>query len=99
MKRKRGTTKTNGTVPATGEQKKRRKRKVDADADGMGEKAPAGPKSEPEGDTAMDEDDDRNDCAESSHQEQGKTHGPSVHLPSGDTSFYVHETKIVGSVA
>ena len=32
-------------------------------------------------------------------QEQGKTHGPAVHPQSGDTSFYMHETNTVGSVA
>ena len=85
-------------MPAAGERKKRRKRRVDADVDDAGEEAPAGPKSESEGDTTMDEDDNRDGCAESSHQEQGKTYGPAVHPPSGDTSFYMHETKIVGSV-
>ena len=65
----------------------------------MGEEAPVRPKLEPGGDTAMDEDDDRDDCTESSHQERGESHGPVVHSPSGDTSFYMHKTKIVGSVA
>ena len=32
-------------------------------------------------------------------QEQGETNGPAVHPPSGDTQFYMHETKIVCSVA
>ena len=32
-------------------------------------------------------------------QEQEETHGPAVYPPSGDTSSYMHETKIVGSVA
>ena len=68
-KRKRGLTK-NGTAPAAGEQKKRRKRMVDADANTAREEAPAGAKSEPEGDTAMDEDEDRVGCAESSHRDQ-----------------------------
>ena len=63
-KRKRGKTKKNSVAPAAGEQEKRCKRKVDADADG------AGPKSEPKGDTTMDEDDDRGGCAESSHRDQ-----------------------------
>ena len=95
LERERGKTRKNGTAP----QKERRKRKVDADADGAGEEAPAGSKPELEGDTAMDEDNDRDGCAESSHQEQGETHGPAVYPPSGDTSFYMHETKVVGSVA
>ena len=69
-KRKQGKTKKNGTAPAAAEQKKRRKRKVGSDVDCAGEAAPAGAKSEPEGDTAMDEDDDRDGCAESSHRDQ-----------------------------
>ncbi|KAF8127852.1 histone-fold-containing protein [Boletus edulis] len=74
-KRKRGKTKKNGTAPTTsGEQKKRRKRKVDVDADvdanGAGEEAVGGGKSEQEGDTAMDEDDDRDGYAEPSHRDQ-----------------------------
>ncbi|KAG6372583.1 hypothetical protein JVT61DRAFT_7696 [Boletus reticuloceps] len=76
-KRKRGKTKKNGTAPTTsGEQKKRRKRKADvdvdadADANGAGEEAVGGGKSEQEGDTAMDEDDDRDGYAEPSHRDQ-----------------------------
>ena len=98
MKPKWGKTKKNGTVAAAGEPKKRRKRNVGADVDDAGEDPPEGPKSELEGDTAMDEDDNRDGCAESSHQEQGEIYGPAVHSPSGDTLFYMHETKIVGSV-
>ena len=32
-------------------------------------------------------------------QEQGEIHGPALRPPSGDTLFYMHETKIVGSMA
>jgi hypothetical protein len=71
-KRKRGKAKKNGTVPTSGGQKKRRKRKgdADADADGAGEEVGGGVKSEPEGDTAMEEDDDKDGCVESSHRDQ-----------------------------
>ena len=71
LKRKQGRTKKNGTAPAAGEQKERRKRKADVDADGAGEETLAGAKSELEGDTAMDEDDNRDSCVESSHRDQG----------------------------
>ena len=98
LKCKRGKTKQNGTAPAAGERRKQCKRKVDTDVDDVGEEAPAGPKSEPEGDAAMNKVDNRDGCAESSHQEQGETYGPAVHPPSGDTSFCMHKTKIVGSV-
>ncbi|KAH0835622.1 histone-fold-containing protein [Lanmaoa asiatica] len=69
-KRKRGKAKKNGAPTTSGEQKKRRKRKVDADANGGGEEGGGCAKSEPEGDTAMDEEDDRDNYVESSHRDQ-----------------------------
>lgn len=69
-KRKRGKAKKNGAPATSGEQKKRRKRKADTDADGGGEEGGGGAKSEPEGDTAMDEDDERDGYAEPSHRDQ-----------------------------
>lgn len=69
-KRKRGKGKKNGASAPSGEQKKRRKKKGDIDADGGGEEAGGGTKSEPEGDTAMDEEDDRDGYVESSHRDQ-----------------------------
>ena len=81
-KRKRGLTKKNGTAPAAGEQKKRCKGMVDANANTAREEAPAGVKSEPEGDTAMDEDEDRVGCAESSHRDQDADwRGDSPYVP------------------
>jgi len=73
-KRKRGKSKKNGAPGTSGEPKRRRKRKVvDADADGAGESevgGGGGAKSEPEGDAVMDEDDERDGGAESSHRDQ-----------------------------
>jgi len=71
-KRKRGKSKKNGAPAASGEPKKRRsKKKVDVDMDEPGEEVGAGAKSEPEGDTAMEEDEDGKDGgAESSHRDQ-----------------------------
>lgn len=70
-KRKRGKAKKNGAAH-TGEPKRRRKKKndVDADADGAVEEVGGGAKSEVEGDTAMDEDDERDGYVESSHRDQ-----------------------------
>jgi len=68
-KRKRGKAKKNG-APTSGEPKRRRKRKGDIDADGAGEEVGGGAKSEPEGDTAMDEDDDRDGCVEPNIRDQ-----------------------------
>ncbi|KAI9463880.1 histone-fold-containing protein [Boletus coccyginus] len=68
-KRKRGKAKKNG-APTSGEPKRRRKRKGDTDADGAGGEVGGGAKSEPEGDTAMDEDDDRDGCVEPNNRDQ-----------------------------
>jgi len=69
-KRKRGKAKKNGTAATSGEPKRRRKRKAAVDADETGEEVGAGAKSEPEGDTAMEEEEDRDGCVESSHRDQ-----------------------------
>ncbi|KAG9312535.1 histone-fold-containing protein [Chiua virens] len=67
-KRKRGKAKKNGAPAASGEPKRRRKKKVDVDEEGAGEEVVGSAKSEPEGDTVMDEDEDG--YVESSHRDQ-----------------------------
>ncbi|KAF9242850.1 histone-fold-containing protein [Melanogaster broomeanus] len=69
-KRKRGKAKKSNPPAAPKEPKRRRKKKGNVDADDDGEEAGGGVKSEAEADAAMDEEDERDNYAESSHRDQ-----------------------------